>query len=80
MSRSRTIRLACLICDRQDFDGISAAELRQAIRAGCWTDVERLQTYRQACQTHAVPATAPPGYSVLDWWTHLGICPDCQPQ
>jgi hypothetical protein len=26
------------------------------------------------------PAEAPAGYDVTAWYTHLGICPDCQPQ
>jgi hypothetical protein len=72
----KTIRLACMVCDRADFDGITQAELRKAIRAG-WKHVERQQTYRQACKTYSSTDKAPRGYSVLEWWTHLGYCPNC---
>lgn len=65
------IRLACMVCDREDFDGISAQQLKAAIRGG-WKHVGRVQSYRESCST-----TEKPGYSVSDWWTHLGWCPDC---
>ncbi len=67
------IRLGCRNCDRDDMDLITAAQLRAAKKAG-WQDVDRVQTFAQACRTYDDPADAPPGYSVLDWWTHLGIC------
>lgn len=70
---ARKIRLACIGCDRQDFDGITPRELSQAIANG-WRHVRREQTYAEACRTYDEP---PPGYSALDWWTHLGWCPDC---
>ena len=73
----KTIRLACMVCDRTDFDGITPKQLAQAKRDG-WKDVERQQTYRQACRTYDDPAKAPPGHSALDWWTHLGYCPECK--
>lgn len=69
----RTIRLACRSCDRADFDGITPAELARAIASG-WREVQHEQTYAEACRTRADPR---PGYSVFDWWTHLGWCPDC---
>ena len=72
----RTIRLACCHCDRRDMDGITPSKLRKLIRHG-WEDVDRYQTYRQACRVYRNPAREPPGYSILDWWTHLGTCPDC---
>lgn len=64
------IRLACLICDREDCDGIKCVPKD-------WHDVERVQTLRQARKTYDDPSKAPPGFSVFDWWTHLGVCPDC---
>ena len=70
---ARTIRLACMLCDRQDFDGISPKELARAIASG-WQEVGRVQTYAEASRTYIDP---PPGYSVFDWWTHLGWCPEC---
>jgi len=72
----KTIRLACRCCDRQDFDGITAAELRKAIKDG-WQDVSREQSYRESCKTYDDTSKAPPGFSPLDWFTHLGTCPDC---
>ena len=76
MATRRTIRLACMACDRSDFDGITSRELKKAIANG-WTAVERYQTYPESCRTYDDPTKAPPGYSSLDWWTHLGWCPDC---
>jgi hypothetical protein len=67
-----------MVCDRQDFDGISTEELAQAIEQG-WTDVQEFQTYAEASQTYAADE-APQGHSALDWWTHLGWCPDCGPE
>jgi hypothetical protein len=72
----KTIRLACRVCDRDDLDGITAAQLKRAIKNG-WKDVERVQTYAQACRTYKKSEDEPPGFSRLDWWTHLGNCPDC---
>lgn len=72
----RTYRLGCCRCYRDDFDNLTRAEFRRAIASG-WRDVSREQTYAQACKTYDNPADEPPGYSVLDWWTHLGMCPDC---
>ena len=71
-----TIRLACMECDRSDFDGITLPQLREAIRNG-WKEVEREQTYRQACKTYSSKERARRDYSVFEWWTHLGRCPDC---
>ena len=79
MSERKTIRLACMVCDRQDFDGITAEELREAIRSG-WQEVERVQTYQQSCRTFKDAEKEPPGFSALEWWTHLGYCPNCAPE
>lgn len=70
------IRLACANCDREDMDGITRAELLAAITAG-WSEVRRVQSYEDACKVYDDPDEAPPGYSVLDWYTHLGFCPEC---
>ena len=72
----KTIRLACRECDRDDCDGITRTELRKAIRHG-WREVERVQTYRQACKTYDDISDQPEGFSVWEWWTHLGVCPEC---
>jgi hypothetical protein len=73
---SKGIRLACMYCDRQDFDGISEQSLQDAI-AGGWEYVDQVQSQAEAAQTHPI-GKEPPGFSVFDWWTHLGICPDCR--
>jgi hypothetical protein len=73
-----TIRLACMACDRSDFDGITPQQLRAAIKSG-WKAVQRVQTHRQACKTYD-DQERPSGYSAFEWWTHLGWCPDCANQ
>jgi hypothetical protein len=65
-----------MVCDRQDFDGITADELAKAIQQG-WTEVDEVQTYAESCKTYSADE-APKGHSALDWWTHLGWCPDCR--
>jgi hypothetical protein len=73
--RGATIRLSCAYCEN-DHDGITPAGLAALKRAG-WADIQRMQTYNQSIKTYDDPAKAPPGYSVFDWFTHLGICPEC---
>jgi hypothetical protein len=72
----KTIRLACEMCSREDMDGITVRQLKECQDMG-WTGIAREQTYAESVKTYDDPADAPPGYSVLDWYTHLGICPDC---
>jgi hypothetical protein len=67
------IRLACLYCSRDDCDGIE-----DLAEAPGWTDIQEVQTFAESCQTYDDPADAPPGFSIFDWWTHLGTCPECQ--
>ncbi len=64
-------RLACIYCDREDFDGVSKLP-------NDWTFVERYQTHRQSTKTYDDPSKVPPGFVVFNWFTHLGICPKCQ--
>ncbi len=71
------IRLACDACDRQDFDGITEAELAECEAQG-WTGITEMQSYEQSMQTYDRPEDAPPGFDVTAWWTHLSTCPDCQ--
>jgi hypothetical protein len=70
----KTIRLACMKCDRDDFDGITPEELEQAIENG-WQDVSEEQTYEESIRE--VPFGCQ-DRSVFDWWTHLGLCPTCR--
>ena len=62
------IRLGCHSCDREDFDGIS--ELPPD-----WLDISVVQTLEQSRQE---VDWSDRSRSPLEWYTHLGICPDCQ--
>jgi len=65
---SHEIRLACMYCDTDECDGVDQ------VPTG-WTDVEHVQSY--AASLEEIPPNAP-GRSVLEWYTHLGVCPDCR--
>ncbi|HEY2827896.1 MAG TPA: hypothetical protein VGJ04_09875 [Pirellulales bacterium] len=64
------IRLGCVACDRDDFDCVDALPTD-------WEEITEVQSYESSL--------VPKGFSdrdnesCLDWQTHLGICPDCQP-
>lgn len=63
-----TIRLACGSCDREDFDGINEIP-------SDWIDVLEVQSLKESRrQVDFDDRTR----SVLEWYTHLGTCPDCQ--
>lgn len=77
------IKLGCFNCDDESLNGISEAELEQAIAAG-WTEIEYEQSYENSmlCEESYNALGFDHGkhratFSVLDWWTHLGLCPDC---
>jgi hypothetical protein len=74
---SATIRLACHDCDRLDKDNITPEQLEQCKAEG-WTDIIEFQTFEESCRTYENPADASEGYDVTAWYTHLGVCPDCQ--
>jgi hypothetical protein len=61
------IRLACTGCDRDDHDG---STIDAASSAG-WEAIVEVQTFEQSEEVHDRHG----GY--IDWWTHLGDCPDC---
>jgi hypothetical protein len=65
---SSPIRLGCHSCDREDFDGIS--ELPPD-----WLDISVVQTLEESRQE---VDWSDRSRSPLEWYTHLGICPDCQ--
>ena len=62
------IRLACMFCDRDDFDGI-------CILPSNWFAVDEVQTYEQSIREAELSSKE---VSVFDWFTHLGVCPECQ--
>lgn len=59
------IRLACLFCDRDDFDGVEAIP-------PTWFSVDEAQSY-EASLTKAAA-----NEDHFAWYTHLGVCPECQ--
>ena len=62
------IRLACMFCDREDFDGLSALP-------SDWFAVDEVQTYEKSIQEAELYST---DVCVFDWFTHLGVCQECQ--
>lgn len=62
------IRLGCMHCDRSDFDGVDTLP-------DDWEDIDEVRSYEEA--TREVPFDDMTR-SVLDWQTHLGVCPECQ--
>jgi hypothetical protein len=71
--RAGPIRLGCRAgCFRGDCDGI------QDIPPG-WRDVDEIQSLEDSMATYDGPNDPPEprGYSVTDWETHLGLCPEC---
>lgn len=62
------IRLACMFCDRDDCDGIAKIPRD-------WFSVDEVQTYEESMREADFDD---PKVSVLDWYTHLGVCPECQ--
>ena len=62
------IRLACRNCDTEECDGI------EEIPAD-WVEVQFVQTLEASQQEVALNDDS---RSVTEWYTHLGLCPDCQ--
>lgn len=60
------IRLGCLFCDRDDFDGVDEIPTD-------WYAVDHVQSYEDS-YAKAVEKLDP----VFDWQTHLGVCPLCE--
>jgi hypothetical protein len=76
MSETHPIRLACAYCSRDDYDGITEADLER-LKAEGWTNITSVQTYEESRKTYARFEDAPPGFDVTAWYTHLAVCPDC---
>lgn len=62
------IRLACMFCDREDFDGVGTLP-------SDWFAVDEVQSYEESIREADLSDTK---ISVFDWYTHLGVCPECQ--
>lgn len=69
------VRLACSECDRDDYDFISEEALEALVG---WEDIVEIQSYENSIKTYEYnDPCMPENYSVLDWYTHIGLCPDC---
>jgi hypothetical protein len=64
---SGRIRLACLLCEREDCDGIDEIPAD-------WYDVDEFQSYESSVEEIPVEDQS---RSPLEWHTHLGVCPEC---
>jgi hypothetical protein len=62
------IRLACLYCDTEEGDGVESIPLD-------WGDVEEVQSYADSLKEVTAGDSS---RSPLDWYTHLGVCPECR--
>ena len=62
------IRLGCISCLRDDFDGID-------VLPNDWEDIDEVQSYEDSLR-EVLPDD--PGGDVMFWETHLGVCPECQ--
>ena len=65
---SGLIRLGCMHCDRDDFDGVDTLP-------DDWEDIEEVRSYDEATREVAADDQT---RSVFDWQTHLGVCLECQ--
>ena len=65
---SGKIRLGCACCDREDFDGIELLPTD-------WIDVDEVRSFEEATRQVDWDDQS---RSMLDWQTHLGVCPECQ--
>jgi len=70
-SMNGRIRLGCHYCDAE-LDGINF------VPPG-WTEVEEIRSYERAIEP--IPEGRDRnkyGDTVVDWETHVGVCPECQ--
>lgn len=62
------IRLACRECDTTECDGVSEIP-------PTWRDVMEVQSLEESLAEVSVDEKQ---WSILEWYTHLGLCPSCQ--
>jgi chaperonin GroES len=62
---NQPVRLGCVTCDRDDFDGISETALRALIDCGDWQEIGETDPDDKLDDEFAA------------WETHFGRCPDC---
>lgn len=62
------IRLGCIFCSRDDFDGIDKLP-------DDWEDIDEVQSYEDSIrEVHPDDTDA----DITFWETHMGVCPECQ--
>lgn len=71
----KCVRLSCVSCGREDLDGITENHL-ELIRP-TWNEIFEVQTYEESTAVWTDEQCRYWFRSNLDWWTHLGTCPDC---
>ena len=71
---TQAIRLGCIFCDRNDYDGVDTLP-------DDWTEVSEVRSLQESMREVVLDGifTSRVGIadSVLDWETHLGVCPEC---
>lgn len=77
MAQKNEVRLACSECDCDDEDFITEQRLEECKVAG-WEDITWVQSYEDSTKTYDNRNAEPENYSVRDWYTHIGLCPDCK--
>ena len=68
VERLPPIRLACVSCDRDDYDGVWRLPKN-------WTGIQKWQTLSESMKEIAESDSS---RSAFDWHTHMGYCPECQ--
>ena len=66
--REPPFRLACVSCDRDDYDGVY--RLPQT-----WTGIQKVQSLAESKEPVEEDES---NRSLFDWHTHTGYCPECQ--
>ena len=61
------IRLSCLHCDTEECDGVDAIPAD-------WLEMDQYQSYEQSVEEVPIHDLT---RSVAEWYTHLGVCPEC---
>lgn len=74
----KCVRLACLECAREDFDGITEKQLGELQKT--WDEIHEVQTWEESITiwTAAEQRDRLLSKSNFGWETHIGICPECQ--
>lgn len=66
--REPPFRLACVSCDRDDYDGVYRLPQN-------WTEIQKVQSLTESKEPVEEFDSA---RSLFDWHTHTGYCPECQ--